>query len=532
MRKYTLVVVVLLLAGTTLVWRIGRVGAQAPGDAGVTPVRGAWTPHVIATARPVSAVEEPAAAPVPPLRPDGSPIARATPPPKDPVTARPAVSGGAAGEAPRQRDPVPTAPSPPGPCLVVGRVAPAAVSPGKPLVYDIVVRNVGGAPAQRVQVEEQLPPGATVTGAEPRPETRGSTLVWDLGTLAAGAEARLRVTLQPAGDGDITTTATVTCATTSTLRAHVPRGALSLTVTGPPSARLGDGVTFQIQLANNAAAPSGRLLLRARLSPGLQHPQGSEVEAELPPLAPGEVKSVPLDAVASKAGRLGVTATVAAPGVAEIGSGADVEVAEAAAAPAAPPAPAAEGAKPAAPTAPAPAPERKPATPPPALPLPPPVDVPRPESRSAPPRDGPKPIASAGRPAVTLDVADPAQALEVGRETTYEIRVLNQGAAPSRDVLVQAVVPDEMTLVGADGPGGRQQVRGKQVAFAPLASLDPQGQAVYRVRVKALKPGDGHFQALLQCGPTARPVREEVSTRVYSDETEGGRTSPEIDKRR
>ena len=120
---------------------------------------------------------------------------------------------------------------------------------------------------------------------------------------------------------------------------------------------------------------------------------------------------------------------------------------------------------------------------------------------------------------MTLDLADADAALEVGRETTYEIRVLNQGAAPTRDVLVQAVVPDEMVLVRADGPGGQPvRVEGQQVAFGPLPSLDGQGRAVYRVRVKALKPGDGRFTARLRCGEMGRPLSQEVSTRVYTDE--------------
>ena len=57
MRKYTLVVVVCVLAGAAVAWRIGRAAAQAPADAVVTPVKGAWTPHIIATSRPASEVE-------------------------------------------------------------------------------------------------------------------------------------------------------------------------------------------------------------------------------------------------------------------------------------------------------------------------------------------------------------------------------------------------------------------------------------------------------------------------------------------
>jgi uncharacterized repeat protein (TIGR01451 family) len=441
--------------------------------------------------------------PAPPARqqpPDAPPIARTgagDPPPAEPVRL---VSG------PPQR-PAPGA-ALPGACLVVEKVAPPTVAPGKPLAYEIVVRNVGGAEALRVRVEEQVPAGAALLSAEPRPEVRGNVLAWDLGNLAAGAEARLRVALQPPAEGDVTITATVTSATVSTLRAHFARTGLSLTVTGPPPARVGDAVTFTVQLANNTATALRGAVLRAPQADGLRHPAGNQLEAVVPVLAPGEVKSVPLEVAVTKAGRLSLSASVSASGV-DPGSGeAVVEVSDAAAPPA----------QPAGPPAPAGAKPTDPAPLPPLPPLP-PADPARPEAQAAPRKDQEKPVAPAGGAAVTFDLKDADQALEVGRETTYEIRVLNQGTAPTRDVLVRAVVPEEMVLVRADDPAGRAaQVRGREVAFEPLASLGARGEAVYHVRVKALKPGDGRFTASLRCAAMARPLSQEVSTRVYTDE--------------
>src|SRR5262249_5994749 len=149
------------------------------------------------------------------------------------------------------------------------KVAPAAVAIDKPLAYEIVVRNVGGAEAQRVRVEEQVPAGSGVVSAEPRPEVRGNVLTWDLGGLGAGAEARLGVALQPPADGALTTTATVTSATTCTRRAPVARRmGLTMTVGSPPPARPGDTVTFKIELVNSSATAMRGLTLRARLADG------------------------------------------------------------------------------------------------------------------------------------------------------------------------------------------------------------------------------------------------------------------------
>src|SRR5262249_9501943 len=152
-------------------------------------------------------------------------------------------------------------------------------------------------------------------------------------------------------------------------------------------------------------------------------------------LAPGETKSVPLEAVAGRAGRLSLSASVTTSGGDSVSGDAAVEVSDPSAAP-----PGAQPAPPPVPVAPLPQPAApSPAAPKPAhaVPLPPPTDPMRSQSRSA---------ALAGGTALTFDVKDADAALEVGRETTYEIRVLNQGAAPTRDVLVQAVLPDEMTF--------------------------------------------------------------------------------------
>jgi uncharacterized repeat protein (TIGR01451 family) len=499
-RNYTRVVVgVSLLAGAALAgWAVAQ------------PPPGGWAPRVIATSHPVNDVEPPKPASVLPGRTgstDLPPVVRTTP--ADPAPAHPMT-----GDALRL---VGGRAAPPGACLVVERVAPAQATAGKPLAYQIVVHNVGAAEAQRVRVEEQLPAGGAVTATEPKAEARGNVLAWDIGALAAGAEARLRVTMQPPADGDLATTATVTCATTSTMQVGGARAPMSLSMTNPPPVQVGQKVIFPIRMANNTTAPLTKLWLHAKLSAGLQHSEGSQIEAPIPLLGPGEVKTVPLELIAAKAGRWGMTATLTGPGGESQTAEASVELRVAAASPA--PVPPAVIRSPevkrAPPTAPAVAP---PGTPPalPDLPMP-------PQTMDITPRRAQRVLASAGGPAVRLDLADADPAVEVGRETTYEIRVSNQGAAPTRDVLVQAMLPDELALVRADGPGGQPaQVRGQQVAFGPLPSLDGQGQAVYRLRVKALRPGEARVTAHLRCGDMSRPLSREVSTRVYSDELLGG----------
>ena len=327
-----------LLAGAALAWRVGGAKRRR------RPARSSRRLPALAAARhrhlaPVDGVEQPKPAAVLPGRPqetDVAPVARVSP--AKPTTSRP----GAPDALPQIGDAPPrNRAAPPGPCLVVERSAPALVAAGKPLVYEIVVRNVGGAAAQRVRVEEQVPAADAVTTTEPRAEGRGNVLAWELGVLAPGAESRLARDNAAARRGRRDHDGHRHLRHHEHLHGRVARAGLSLTVGEPAPAQVGQKVTFQIQIANNTAAPLSRLLLRARLSAGLQHSQGNLIEAAIPALAAGEVKAVPLEVVAAKAGRSTLTAMLTLAGAEPKTAEAAVEVTDpAAAAPAPAPVPA------------------------------------------------------------------------------------------------------------------------------------------------------------------------------------------------
>src|SRR5205085_982251 len=78
--------------------------------------------------------------------------------------------------------------------------------------------------------------------------------------------------------------------------------------------RVGDEVAFQIKVANTGSGPAQKLVIQAKLSDGLHHPQGGVIEAELTNLAPGEAKTVTLRAMATKAGPQSCTIAAAADG--------------------------------------------------------------------------------------------------------------------------------------------------------------------------------------------------------------------------
>jgi hypothetical protein len=113
-----------------------------------------------------------------------------------------------------------------------------------------------------------------------------------------------------------------------------------------------------------------------------------------------------------------------------------------------------------------------------------------------------------------LDVEDP---IEVNGETTYEIRVVNQGSKAATDVQLEAEFMAQMRPLSAEGPV-RHQIAGNTVRFEKLARLAPKADTTYRVRAKGLQAGDTRVSVRVLTSEMTSPVVKEESTRVYADE--------------
>jgi uncharacterized repeat protein (TIGR01451 family) len=135
-----------------------------------------------------------------------------------------------------------------------------------------------------------------------------------------------------------------------------------------------------------------------------------------------------------------------------------------------------------------------------------------------------------GIPALRVEVLDTADPVEVGQETTYEVKVTNTGTKPAADVRLVCDLPAELRFVSAAGPSGAGAERVgvefgppapgravRAVAFDPVAELAPRTEAVFRVRVRAEAVGDARFKAVITSGDLSAPVVKEESTRVYRD---------------
>lgn len=461
------------------------------------------------------------------------------------------------------KTPLSTPPGAQKPSLHIEKIGPTSVEVGKAIAYELVVRNAGTAVVFNVHVQDEIPAGARLVKTEPRAEVQSGLLGWDLGSLEPGTEQRFRVEVQPAGEGDFVSNAVATFSAACSLQTHVTQPRLVVAMTGPANVGLGEKAAFLIQVTNAGTAPATHVVLHDHLPAGLKHEQGEDIEAELGTIEPGAMKRVTLEATAARSGRhtneataLGdrgqqaaaqtvvmvteplVVLRVSGPQrrflerhvefdleVANTGSGAagNVRVTDRV------PAElefvsAGQGGvyDPASRTvtwrisALAPGQHR-------GLKLrllaKSPGNV---VNRVAVTADrvaevrGESAVRIEGIPAMVLEVSDQNDPVEAGTETTYEVRVINQGTCECTGVQIIAMVPEEMAAREATGPTAHR-IQGQQVIFEPLPKVAAHSDVVYRVRVQARQPGDVRFKVQMTGEQLRTAVYEEEATRIYKD---------------
>jgi uncharacterized repeat protein (TIGR01451 family) len=449
------------------------------------------------------------------------------------------------------------------PAMSLEWIGPPLAKVGRPADYTLAVRNVCNIAVQQVMVRVRIPAGMTVAASEPKAVQENNVLMWELGTMMPKQERSLNVRLVADGRGTVGCQAWVTFTGASAMRVRVCEPKLAVRVTGPAKVMVGDGVTFLVSVTNPGDGPADQVKVHTTLSDGLEHPRGKNVEFPLGNLAAGETRSVQVicgtraggvqtcDALAEADGdlhaqdkaavsvimpRLDLEATgpklryldrkavyllkVINPGDApatnvsisddippgfkfvaasdggqhdfstrkvtwylgEVGPGQAKEVKldvvavnpgefvhKVAAT-------AARGLR----------------------------------------RDVEVPTKIMGLSAILLEVVDTEDPIEVGAETSYEIRITNTGSATESNIKLVCTLPDKEQFKSATGPSKAHE-QGKQIIFEPLAKLVPRADAIYRVTVRGVAAGDVRFQAQITSTNLQEPVMEQEATRIYED---------------
>jgi len=450
------------------------------------------------------------------------------------------------------------------PSVVIEKAAPTEIQVGKPARFAVKIRNAGPVAARDVVVHDQVPKGTRLIDTSPAAtKVRGSDVFWELDVLEPNEEKIVSMEVMPLGEGEVGSVVNVTFSAQASARTTATRPELAVEHSAPRKVTIGAPVAFLIKLSNPGTGAATGVILEENVPEGLTHPAGNELEFEVGTLQPGETRELELTLTATKRGiieniitcradgdlaaehRVGVeviapelevsldgprrrylerpatyTITIANPGTAsanEVKMTAFLpkgmkfvdtnnageyyaeqhvvswEVAE--------------------------------------LPAGRTGTV---ELTLLPIEDGEHKIRVEGRGDMNLvdeaeqvvaveglaslyfAVADSHDPIEVGNETMYEIRVLNEGSKTATNIRVAAELPPELKPLEGDGPA-RGAVQGQTVMFEPLARLAPKADALYKVRVQGAVEGDHRIRVQILSDEMQRPVTREERTLVYSD---------------
>jgi uncharacterized repeat protein (TIGR01451 family) len=451
------------------------------------------------------------------------------------------------------------------PSISLQKLAPAETQVGKPAVFEIRVQNTGRVIAHDVEIRDEIPKGTRLIGTIPR-ATAGvqGELVWAFDTLKPGEEAKVQVQLMPTAQGEIGSVATVHFNAAASARTVATKPELVVETTAPKQAMIGQPVTVSIKISNPGTGTATGVVVEENVPDGLEHASGRELEYAIGTLKPNETKHLELTLTAAKAGRVVNLLSARGDGSLEAEGKAEVEVV----------APALELAlegpkrrylerqatytfsvsNPGS----APAKEVELVTYlPPGLKfvsannageydaqtrtvhwlleeLPPnqsgsvvlttlPVEAGEQKLRvqgtaqqglSA---EKEHAVTIEGIAAMLFQVADLADPIEVGGETSYEIRVVNQGSKTATNIRLAALLPPEMKFLAAEGPT-RHTLEGQKLLFDALPRLAAKADTSYRVRVQGLRPGDLRLRVQLISDEMRTAITKEESTQVYADE--------------
>jgi uncharacterized repeat protein (TIGR01451 family) len=119
-----------------------------------------------------------------------------------------------------------------------------------------------------------------------------------------------------------------------------------------------------------------------------------------------------------------------------------------------------------------------------------------------------------GIPALLLVVDDDTDPVAVGENVKYLVYVTNTGSLAADNIRVVCKLEPSMRYVSSGGATSGS-LKGQEVVFAPLKTLEVGKKAVFEVTVKALKNGDVRFGADVSCEQLDGKVTEFESTNFY-----------------
>jgi len=128
-----------------------------------------------------------------------------------------------------------------------------------------------------------------------------------------------------------------------------------------------------------------------------------------------------------------------------------------------------------------------------------------------------KQVVVEGLSALMFEVVDVEGLIEVGGDTTYEIRLTNQGSKAATNVKIVALMQPGIRALSGQGDTPHT-IQGDRVIFSPLPQLAPKADTTFRIQAQGVHPGNQRVRVQVTADDLQQPITKEVNTRVYADE--------------
>jgi uncharacterized repeat protein (TIGR01451 family) len=205
------------------------------------------------------------------------------------------------------------------PSLAATISGPPTAGVGTTLTYRIDVSNPGNMAATDVMVAYNAPPGIAILNSDPSGSIFGQRVEWRLGELPVGSNHTLVVNCRADEPGSFNNCVTVQSTADDLTADHcvltqVVQPAISLNMTGPQAAEVGQQVQFVVTVRNEGGVALNDVIVTDRFDEGLEHAvSASPIEKPLGSMAPGEQKQFSITFRVAKPGRWchSMTATTA-----------------------------------------------------------------------------------------------------------------------------------------------------------------------------------------------------------------------------
>lgn len=188
------------------------------------------------------------------------------------------------------------------------------------LVYRLEVSNPGDVVTTGVVVRDFIPPGLKFMNSSPPAQMFGDRAEWQLGDLAPKDTRVIEINCRADAGGNVRyrfeATSSSNLRTEAYVDTQIARPSLTLDVTGPNQATVGEQVQFRVQVSNLGDRPLERVTITDLFDAGLEQTEGqaSPVQQVMGTLQPGETKVIGLSFIVRRAGDLCHTVEVTAAG--------------------------------------------------------------------------------------------------------------------------------------------------------------------------------------------------------------------------